>query len=185
MKRRLWIHTIIALSTLMLTAVLHQRIGRAGIDAKTSLRLRLKKPDIIDARFISGGNWYYVMRNQGSFMYDSGDWDHDGNNAGGLFPRGSTTSVVFAAGAWIGAIKNGVPIVSETEYGTEFQPGVILNSGEPFDELIADSVNNPANRVYVLDRNTSLQEWQNLPETFIDRYGNSPSLIADVQTWAV
>ncbi|HMY37371.1 MAG TPA: hypothetical protein PKW36_14780, partial [bacterium] len=185
MKRRLWIHTIIALSTLILTVVLHQRIGRAGIDANTSLRLRLKKPDIIDARFIAGGNWYYVMRNQGAFMYDRGDWDNNGNNAGGAFPRGSGATVVYAAGPWIGAIKNGVPVVSETQFASEFQPGRILNSGVPFEELIADSVDNPLNQVYVVDRNTTPNEWTQLPSEFKNQYGNSPSLIADVQAWTV
>ncbi|MBL7995919.1 hypothetical protein JNM05_11170, partial [bacterium] len=55
----------------------------------TKKKLRLKKPDIVDLVFVNYNNWSYVMRNNGSYMYDSPDADHNSNNAGGEFPRGS------------------------------------------------------------------------------------------------
>ncbi|NUN46868.1 hypothetical protein HUU58_14420, partial [bacterium] len=100
-------HRLITLMLLWFAALIVFQItplskSLAGIDAKTRLKLKLRKPDIVDIKFINAGNWRYAMRNQGSFMYDSPDSDGNGNNAGGIFPRGSDVSIVFAAGAWIG-----------------------------------------------------------------------------------
>ncbi|MCK6541331.1 hypothetical protein L6Q79_01465 [bacterium] len=160
-------------------------LAYTGIDAQTRLKLKLRKPDIVDLKFIDGGNWRYVMRNQGSLMYDSPDADQNGNHAGGEFPRGSRVTIVFAAGAWIGAIKNGVPVVSETMFGTEYQPGRILNSGVPFDQLVADSVNHPDNQVYVIDQSRSGHDWDNWTDLADHNLDGTPALLADVQTWAV
>ncbi len=184
MSRPTWLTVITTISTIAVL-ILHYSTAQSGIDAKTRLKLKLRKPDIVDIKFINAGNWRYAMRNQGSFMYDSPDSDGDGNNAGGIFPRGSDVSIVFAAGAWIGALKNGIPVVSETQFGTEFQPGQILNSGLSFYDLEADSVNNPNNRVYVIDQTRSGTDWDQWPQEAGLGANGDPALIADQQTWAV
>ncbi|MCK6544150.1 hypothetical protein L6Q79_15880, partial [bacterium] len=88
MSRPTWLTVITTISTIAVL-LLHYSTAQSGIDAKTRLKLKLRKPDIVDIKFVNAGNWRYAMRNQGSFMYDSPDSDGDGNNAGGIFPRGS------------------------------------------------------------------------------------------------
>lgn len=106
-------------------------VGIAKVNNAKALKLRLKKPDVTDLVFVAVNNWNYVMRNNGSYMYDSPDEDENGNNAGGEFPRGSGITIVYAGGLYIGTIKNGEEVVSETEFATEFQPGAVTNSGVP------------------------------------------------------
>ncbi len=144
-------------------------------------KLSLLKPDIVDIVWVNYNNWSYVMRNNGSFMYDRTDANHDGQNYGGIFPHGSGASLVYAAGFYIGTLKNGIPVVSETEFATEFQPGRIINSGIPFGQLKAEDPLSPSQKVYLIDR-TNSSEWPE--EALHDRFGN-PALIADAQTWAV
>ena len=95
-------------------------------------KLRLKKPDIMDYVWVRSNNWAYVMNNNGSYMYDYPDTDHNGNNAGGEFPRGTGNTIVYAAGMWVGTYKNGRAVVTSSPYGNEFQPGRITNSGNVF-----------------------------------------------------
>ncbi|MBD3334672.1 MAG: hypothetical protein GF355_04070, partial [Candidatus Eisenbacteria bacterium] len=54
-------------------------------------------------------------------------------NPGGYFPRGTTKSVIFASGLWIGAQVEGEdgPRVAIAEYTQEFSPGVIQDDGTP------------------------------------------------------
>ncbi|KAB2881000.1 hypothetical protein F9K33_03295, partial [bacterium] len=151
----------------------------------TTKKIRLRKPDIVDLVFVNYNNWSYVMRNNGSYMYDPIDADHNNNKAGGEFPRGSGITIVYAGGVYIGAIKDGVPVVSETEFATEFQPGRIINSGVSFGLLKAENPLSPSQQVYLIDRTRAGEDYHNWPEDALrDQFGN-PALIADAQTWAV
>ena len=153
----------------------------SGIDKNKNAKAKLRKPDIVDLVFVKYNNWSYVMRNNGSYMYDSPDADHNGNHAGGEFPRGSGVTIVYAGGIYIGALKNGIPVVSETEFATEFQPGRIINSGVSFESLKAEDPLLPSQKVYLIDKDNST----NWPEEALrDQFGN-PALIADAQTWTV
>ncbi len=150
-----------------------------------SKKLRLKKPDIVDLIFVNYNNWSYAMRNNGSFMYDPSDLDNNTKFYGGEFPRGSATSLVYAAGFYIGTLKNGIPVVSETEFTTEFQPGRIINSGMPFGQLKAEDPLSAQQQVYLIDRTRSGDDYVHWPEDALhDKYGD-PAMIADAQTWAV
>ena len=174
----------VLLSAFLLVLVTLQ-ITRSEIPPKQKLRLALRKPDIVDLVFVSVNNWRYVVRNNGSYMYDQPDADGNGNNAGGEFPRGSGTTIVFAGGLYIGTIKDSIPVVSETEFATEFQPGRITNSGVPFNQLKAEAVTSPTNKVYMIQRGQTSPDYSNWPsDAPRDAYGN-PALIADAQTWAV
>lgn len=165
--------------------VLMSPFSMARVDKNTRLKARLKKPDITDLVFVGYNNWSYVMRNNGSYFYDSPDADGNGNNAGGEFPRGSGITIVFAAGVYIATIKNGNKVVSETEFATEFQPGRIVTSGVPFDQLEADDPAAQANQVYLIDRSLSGDDYSNWPsDAPVGPFGE-PGLIADAQTWAV
>jgi hypothetical protein len=149
------------------------------------LKLKLKKPDITDIVFVDVNNWNYVMRNNGSYMYDNPDADENGNNAGGEFPRGSGITIVYAGGLYIGTLKNGVEVVSETEFSTEFQPGAITNSGFPFAQLTADNSLSQENQVYEVDRSLSGDDYANWPALAPVTAANVPAVIADAQTWAI
>ena len=59
-----------------------------------------------------------VVTNHGSYAYDLIT-----GNAGLVFPRGSTKTVVFAAGTWIGALVNGETRVAVGGYSQEYAPG--------------------------------------------------------------
>ncbi len=165
--------------------VLTSPFGVARVDKKTRLKAGLRKSDITDLAFVGYNNWSYVMRNTGSYFYDSPDADRNGNNAGGEFPRGSGTTIVFAAGAYIGTLKNGVKVVSETEFSSEFQPGRITNSGVPFAELVADDPAAQDNQVYLIDRSLTGDDYSAWPSDAPKGPFGEPGLIADAQTWVV
>lgn len=160
-------------------------VGMAKINSDSKLKTKLKKPDIVDIEFVAYNNWNYVMRNQGSYFYDSPDADENGNNAGGEFPRGSGITIVYAGGLYVGTLKSGVPVVSETEFATEFQPGRITNSDVPFAQLTAENSADQSQQVYLIDRSGSGDDWNNWPaDAPKDQFGG-PGIIADAQTWAV
>jgi hypothetical protein len=152
----------------------------ARVDKNTRLRARLKKADIVDIVSVGYNNWNYQMRNQGSYFYDAPN-----SNPGGEFPRGSGNTIVFAAGLYVGTLKNGVPVVSETEFSPEFQPGRIENSNVPFDELTAEDPTRGDLQVYLIDRSASGSDYSNWPADAPTTALGQPGLIADAQTWAV
>ncbi len=172
---------LFALAMAVITA--HDGISR--VDRKARVKARLQKPDITDIVFVGSNNWNYVMRNNGSYFYDSPDLDGNGVNAGGEFPRGSGKTIVYAAGLYIGTLKGGIPVVSETEFSTEFQPGRILNSNVPFQDLEADDPAATAQQVYMIDRTLSGDDYANWPADAPLGPNGEPGLIADAQTWVV
>lgn len=152
----------------------------ARVDKNTRLRAKLRKADIVDLVKVGFNNWNYVMRNQGSYFYDAPN-----GNPGGEFPRGSGNTIVFAAGLYVGTLKGGVPVVSETEFATEFQPGRIENSDVSFDELTAEDPARGDLQVYLIDRSASGSDYSNWPADAPTSALGQPGLIADAQTWAV
>ncbi len=154
-------------------------------DDSSKTKLKLAKTSIIDLDFVGYNQWLYVMRNNGSLFYDSPDADGNGTNAGGEFPRGSAHYAVFAAGLHVGTKKNGIPVVSETEYSTEFQPGRITNSNVAFSSLTAEDPSSSERQVYLIDQTLSGSDYTNWP---IDAPRNplgNPSVIGLARTWVV
>lgn len=154
-------------------------------DDSSKTKLKLAKTSIIDLDFVGYNQWLYVMRNNGSLFYDAPDADGNANNAGGEFPRGSAHYAVFAAGLHVGTKKNGIPVVSETEYSTEFQPGRITNSNVAFSSLTAEDPSSVERQVYLIDQTLSGSDYTNWP---IDAPRNplgNPSVIGLARTWVV
>ncbi|MBX7151376.1 hypothetical protein K1X84_07035 [bacterium] len=189
-KRKIF--AIAGILTVMAISLMYISLGVAREDSKSRLKARIKKPDIVDALYVGYNNWSYVMRNQGSYFYDSPDLDDNNNNAGGEFPRGSGRTIVYAAGLYVAAPKNGVnKVCSEVEFSAEYQPGHILNSNVPFASLQAEDPALPTNKVYVIDKDNQgegedaarLADWTAWPG--LRDVSNTPALIADAQTWAV
>ncbi|NUM80662.1 hypothetical protein HUU42_07620, partial [bacterium] len=151
-------------------------------DNPSRLKAKLRKPDVIDQKFIATNNWQYAMRSNGSFMYDPNDIDHDGNNAGGIFPRTENKTLIWAGGMYIATLKQGIPVCSEIEFMSEFQPGRITNSRTSWDSLLYEDPNGANQKVYYLDRDHIDNEWPD--DAPRDIFGK-PALIADAQTWMV
>ncbi len=172
------LHLLVLLTVLIVTALSTYRTDSpAKENPKDKLRAKLMKPDIlIDQKYVGVNNWKYFLRNNGSYMYD-----RDHGRPGGEFPRGSNVTVVFAGGFYIATIKDSIPVCSDIEFSSDYQPGKIINSNVPFSQLIADTTN--VIHTYVIDRSQAGSDYANWPGL---RQGNGqPALVADAQTWNV
>lgn len=135
-----------------------------------------RAPAIIDnATTMDVNNLEMFVTNHGSYAYDLTT-----GNAGLIFPRGGTTTTVFAAGTWIGALVNGQPRVAVAEYSQEFVPGPMLNGGSQPDQ--------PRFKNYkILRGNTTSPDYLNWPVQDgapLDAAGN-PLLLGDATIWSV
>jgi len=115
------------------------------------------------------------VTNHGSIAYDLTT-----GNGGLIYPRGSGTTAVFAAGIWLGAKVNGEIRVALAEYGQEFTPGPMQNG-----TFIADQ---PAFRNFRFSASSPLSagdladyQAQGGP---VDGNGD-PVLFGDAQIWSV
>jgi len=183
MNKMKWILVTAFAAAVAVVSLLEYGIARES--ANVRLKAKLRKPDITDLAFVGYNNWNYPMRNNGSYFYDSPDADHNGNRAGGEFPRGSGVTIVYAGGFYVGTIKNGHPVVSEVEFATEYQPGRISNSNVPFSDLTAEPPADAERQVYLIDRSRSGSDFTSWPSDAPHDVFGQPALIADAQTWAV
>ncbi|HEX7078644.1 MAG TPA: PKD domain-containing protein [Candidatus Eisenbacteria bacterium] len=115
------------------------------------------------------------VTNHGSFAYDLTT-----GNAGLIYPKGSTNTVVFAGGLWIGGMVNGQLRTAVAEYAQEYVPGPMKNGTFQFDQ--------PAFKNYRIDRGGSgFADYlanavpQGAP---VDGQGN-PLLLGDATIWSV
>jgi hypothetical protein len=77
--------------------------------------------NIDNATHFDGNNLDMVVTNHGSFAFEL-----ESGNSGLYFPRGTTKTVVFASGLWVGAKVNGQVRVTVGEYSQEYAAGVML-----------------------------------------------------------
>ncbi|HKQ18820.1 MAG TPA: PKD domain-containing protein [Candidatus Eisenbacteria bacterium] len=135
-----------------------------------------RAPALIDnTTTMDANNLEMFVTNHGSYAFDLTT-----GNAGLIFPRGSTTSVVFAAGTWVGATVNGQIRVAVAEYSQEFVPGPMLNGNSLPDQ--------PRFKNYkILRGNTTSPDYLNWPVQDgapLDAVGN-PLLLGDATIWSV
>lgn len=93
-----------------------------------------------------GGNGVFIL--EGEFVHNVGElqmnitnWGLIGSQPGrntrfsdqpsGMWPAGSGVDYLWAAGLWVGALKNNVPLVSTGQFATEFLP----NPDDPLDTI--------------------------------------------------
>jgi len=116
-----------------------------------------------------------AVTNHGSIAFDLIT-----GNAGLIYPRGSTNTVVFAAGPWIGAMVGGDLRVAVGEYSQEFVPGPMRNG-----TFLPDQ---PRFRNFKIFRgNTTSPDYLNWPVEDgapVDA-GGKPALLGDAMTWCV
>ncbi len=72
------------------------------------------------------------VNNLNMFISNEGTWSYDTQNISGgggeglYYPKGTSNTVVYAAGPWIGCLINSILHVTVAEYSFEWQPGIIL-----------------------------------------------------------
>ncbi len=120
-------------------------------------------------------NLDFVVTNHGSVMFDLM------NGGSGLFyPRGSTNTVVFAAGLWLGAKVNDSLRVTVGEYSQEFVPGPIQDG--------AALPDNARFKVYrITPGDTTSSDYLNWPVQDgapLDAQGR-PAVTGDLTLWCV
>ncbi|TMQ60106.1 MAG: PKD domain-containing protein [Candidatus Eisenbacteria bacterium] len=135
-----------------------------------------RAPRIIDnATRMDANNLDMVVTNHGSFAFDLTT-----GAAGLVYPKGSTNTVLFAAGPWIGARVGGNVRVAVGEYSQEFVPGPMRNG-----TFLPDQ---PSFRNFKIFRgNTTSFDYLNWPVQDgapVDGAGR-PALLGDVMTWCV
>lgn len=83
-------------------------------------------PQLIDnTTFFDANNLQMFVGNTGSFAYDRTALL--GKNDGLYYPKGTNTSVIYAAGMWMGAKVNGAVRTAAAEYANDFVPGPMSN----------------------------------------------------------
>ncbi len=150
---------------------------RAGYAPQKSRNAKVRRAaTIIDSNDrMDVNNLDMVVTNHGSISYDL-----ETGNAGLIFPKGSTSTAVFAAGLWIGAKVNGEIRTAIGEYSQEFVPGPMLNGTFQPDA--------PEFRNYRIERGiTTSADYINWPVAQgapLDSLGN-PLLLGDATIWSV
>ncbi len=125
-------------------------------------------------------NLEMFIYNDGNFAYD--DANVLGKTDGLYYPRGTTHTVVYSAGIWVGAKVNGEVRLAISEYGTEFVPGPMLNGTYQPD--------NAQFRVYKINRydndviNPDYANWPVDQGAPVDGNGD-PLILGDQMTWSV
>ena len=123
-----------------------------------------------------------VVTNHGSFAYDLIE-----GNSGLFFPRGTTNTVVFASGLWIGAKVGDEEAARVTvgEYSQEYSPGNINPDGSYPD------AGDPDMRMYKINWNDPdhelSEDYLNWPSDLgapVDQDGN-PQRLGDQTLWSV
>ena len=135
-----------------------------------------RAPAIFDyTTHMDANNLDMVVTNFGSFAYDLLT-----GNAGLIYPKGSTRTVVFAAGPWIGAKVEGEIRIATRHYRQEFVPGPMRDGTFQPDQADFKS--------YKIERgNTTSADYLNWPASQgapLDKDGK-PLLLGDVTIWSV
>jgi hypothetical protein len=126
---------------------------------------------------MDANNLDMIVTNHGSFAFDLLT-----GNAGLIYPKGSTRTVVFASGAWMGARVGPFSEVriAAGEYAQEFVPGPMANGSFLPDETAFKSYK-------IVRGNTTDPDYLNWPVNQgapVDRDGK-PLLLGDATIWSV
>ncbi|HWO57082.1 MAG TPA: hypothetical protein VNN55_05910 [bacterium] len=183
MKRWTWVISGLAMP---LAAVMVIAAGPRQSPAPAS-------PQIIDnTTFFDANNLLMFVGNTGSFAYDRTALL--GKNDGLYYPKGTNTSVIYAAGVWMGAKVNGGVRTAAAEYANDYVPGPMANGTFQSDR--------GSYRVYVInkgDTRETSEDYRTWPfddgapalkaadgSDSLDSEGNRiPLLLGDQALWSV
>lgn len=150
-------------------------------------------PQLIDnTTFFDANNLLMFVGNTGSFAYDRTALL--GKNDGLYYPKGTNTSVIYAAGMWMGAKVNGAVRTAAAEYANDYVPGPMVDGTFQSDR--------GSYRVYVInkgDTRESNEDYRTWPfddgapalkaadgSDSLDGEGNRiPLLLGDQALWSV
>jgi hypothetical protein len=142
---------------------------------------------------INANRWRVQLPNNGSYGRDILSLvvpgGASGQGPGGEFPKGSDIYILFSAGQHIGTLKNGIPSVSQSEFGgDDYLPGKIMNTTPNFiEQLNSEQPSLLKNKVYVIDSTRSGNDWDNWPVDDgapADANGE-PLLLSPQDSWSV
>lgn len=137
-------------------------------------------------RIIDANNWRVVVSPDGNWGYDPREETLGINGGGAEFPANSGQNGLYAGGLYVGGLKNGVPIVSSIEFGSEFTPGFITNNEAA--EIVNLKASNPDSmRVWIISDDPTSADWQTWPKDIGAPVDNSglPRRISDMDSWTV
>ena len=165
-----------ALLVLVISTAVPGTASNARSTSTSSGRPPQRAPAIIDnTTRMDRNNLDMVVTNHGSFAYDLIT-----SNAGLVYPKGTTNTVVFAAGPWLGATVGGNVRVAVGAYSQEFVPGPMRNG-----TFLPDQ---PRFRNFkILRGDTASFDYLNWPVEDgapVDGAGK-PALLGDAMTWCV
>jgi hypothetical protein len=150
-------------------------------------------PQLIDnTTFFDANNLLMFVSNTGSFAYDRTALL--GKNDGLYYPKGTNTSVIYAAGVWMGAKVGGGIRTAAAEYANDYVPGPMVDGTFQSDR--------GSYRVYVInkgDTRESNEDYRTWPfddgapalkaadgSDSLDGEGNRiPLLLGDQALWSV
>ncbi len=121
------------------------------------------------------------------FIYNDGNFAYDhanvlGKTDGLYYPRGTTKTVVYSAGIWVGAKVNGDTRLAIAEYNSEFGYGPMVN-GSP----LPDESRFRVYKVRDTDNDATNQDYANWPVdqgASVDVNGD-PLILGNQMTWSV
>jgi len=162
---------------------------------------KFRKPAVQNQFTMAGNNWAFEMTNYGPYAQDvSGRLPSAAGGAGGEFPKGTGTYIIFAAGFQIGALVNGVPKVSAIDFDSEFQPGA-LEKTDPYDVNEIPRPTDPGsaiNKLFALNSDFSdgtpigsngdaINDYTNWPAQYgaPTKADGTPLVIGDLMSWCV
>ena len=122
MQRFLSALALSSLLTLLISLPVHTAPHKSGVSVAPTV-LILDTDTRLDIN-----NLEMFVYNDGNFAYDNANVF--GKTDGLYFPRGTTKTVVYSAGVWVGALVNGEIRLAVAEYSSEFVPGPM--EGGPF-----------------------------------------------------
>ncbi|SVE09137.1 uncharacterized protein METZ01_LOCUS461991, partial [marine metagenome] len=101
-----------------------QKKKKASGDVQVS---RNTRHDVNHQEYFNGNRWYLMSANDGRIGNN-----YETEEAGGRWPRGSSHSMVYSSGLWIGSRMYGEPRVSTIRWNeSDFSPGPI--DSDPYD----------------------------------------------------
>jgi len=122
---------------------------------------RLRATDVDTTRRLDINDLTLFVANDGILGFD-----RSSSGSGLLFPRGASSSVLFASGLWVGARVSGELRVTAAHYASEYSPGAMLGG-------VADDPAKPEYRVWKVSR------WTGNPSDTAHVQRSSAELAAD------
>ncbi len=173
--------------------------GQAGKGVRKSIATKKINEAMVQNQVtMAGNNWAFEMTNYGPYAYDIAG-RLSGNGAGGEFPKGTGTYIIYAAGLQIGALVDGTPKVSVVDFEAEFQPGALIkNNPRDTSEIpIATDPGSPLNKLFALYSDGSdgtppgngdgIDDYTNWPKNYGApiKGDGSPLVVGDLMSWCV